>query len=419
MPITMHTRRLIQPYHVRFPMVVPRAYKEIPGLTERCKELAQAITHYSWPKPRKNSEIPFRIQQRIYAKRGRIRLIRCSHCGEPEAPYRNALDSFREGVCLRCSPLYARTMDGVFMLRERCWTDSYGDLWSSSDASEYQDDDDDYSDDERIAEYHGHPSRSSKMKLHTPDDDDPWAKDVVHIGFEWEYNSLSGSRRRADSDGLDRTDFCFGETDGSLSDSRGLEVVTGWSTLGTVCRWARDIGTLIRVGDIEGAGLHVNISGLTNLQIAKLITFLNHNYALTARIGGRRNVGYARQQPDVLSDWLKNTRRFGNQALGTACPSTDKYTVCNVRGGGYSQPGVAEIRIFNSSNKADDIVNRIQYAWLAAQFCRQPGLDLSERNFKKFLSENPWAVRGARDLLKAFPDLCPEAFAKRPKKVPA
>ena len=396
-------------------MVVPRAYKEIPGLTERCKELAQAITRYSWPQPRKNSEIPFRIQQRIYAKRGRITLIRCSHCGEPEAPYRNALDSFREGVCQRCSPLYTRTMDGLHMLRERCWTDSYGDLWSSADASEYQDDDDDYSDDVHIAEYHCHPSRSSKMKFHTPDHDDPWAKDAIYIGFEWEYNSISGSRRRADSDGLDRTDFCFGETDGSLSGSRGLEVVTGWSTLGTVCRWARDIGTLIRVGDIEDAGLHVNVSGLTNLQMAKYITFLSRNANLTTKVGGRANTGYARVQSGKLSEWLMKTRRHGYRELGSTAPPTDKYSFCNIR----DSRAVAEVRIFNSSKSADEIVQRIQYAWAVAQFVRQPGMNLGEKHFKAFLAENPWVVKGCRDLLKAFPELCPAAFAKRPKKVPA
>ena len=422
----MHTRRLIQPYHVRFPMRTARSYKKVPGLTERCKELAAFLKVASnpLPQPPSVSEIPYRIQQRIY--RGRtIGLIRCTHCGEPEVPYASRNGSYSNGICRDCAPLFAQTEDGLYILRERGWTDYNGTLWSSEEAFEQtcaeadDDDDNDDDDDDRIAEYHSHPDRSNKMRFHEPDDDDPWAKDVIHIGFEWEYNSTSSSRRFIDFKSLDRTEFCFGETDGSLSSARGLEVVTGWSTLGTVCRWATEIGDLIKVGDIEDAGLHVNISGLTNLQTAKLITFLSHNYGLTTTIGGRRNVGYARAQNDSLQNWLRGTRKYNSAPVGSICPITDKYSVCNVRGGGYSNPGVAEIRIFNSSDKAEKIVYRIQYAWLAAQFVRQPGLDLSERNFKQFLADNPWAVKGARDLLKAFPVLCPAAFAKRPKKVPA
>lgn len=420
----MHTRRLIQPYHVRFPMRTARSYKKVPGLTERCKELADLLKVASsnpLPQPPAVSEIPYRIQQRIYT-RWNVSLIRCRHCGESEVFYGDRLNSYHQGICRDCAPLYTLTLDGQYRLRQQCFVDYQGLLWSSEDAyheAGCEDDDDNDDDDDRIAEYHSHPDRSNKMRFHEPDDDDPWAKDVIHIGFEWEYNSTSSSRRYVDFKSLDRTEFCFGETDGSLSSARGLEVVTGWSTLGTVCRWATDIGDLIKVGDIEDAGLHVNISGLTNLQTAKLITFLSHNYGLTTMVGGRRNVSYAREQRESFQSWLKGTRRYGTQAVGTVCPATDKYSVCNVRGGGYSTPGVAEIRIFNSSDKAEKIVYRIQYAWLAAQFVRQPGLDLSERNFKQFLADNPWAVKGARDLLKAFPVLCPAAFAKRPKKVPA
>lgn len=422
MPITMHTRRLIQPYHVRFPMRTARSYKKVPGLTERCKELAAFLKVASnpLPQPPSVSEIPYRIQQRIY--RGRtIGLIRCTHCGEPEVPYASRNGSYSNGICRDCAPLFAQTEDGLYILRERGWTDYNGTLWSSEEAFEQtcaeadDDDDNDDDDDDRIAGYHSHPDRSNKMRFHTPDASDPWAKDVIHIGFEWEYNAISRASRVGSYDELNETAYCFGEEDGSLSDSRGMEVVTGWSTLGTVCRWAREIGQCIEVGDIEEAGLHVNLSGLTNLQMAKLITFLSHNFQLTTRIGGRSSSHYAAQQSVHLRDWLSKTRGYYSKPLGAVPPSTDKYSTCNIRGGGQ----VAEIRIFNSSKSAEDTVHRIQYSWLAAQFVRQPGMNLSERNFKQFLADNPWAVRGARDLLKAFPDLCPAAFVKRPKKVPA
>lgn len=423
MPVTMETRRRLQPYHVRFPMRTARSYKFMPGLTERCKalvaQLKVAFSHTA-PSPVERWVIPYPIQRRIYEKYS-FALINCSHCGRLEVVYTNAIASYSAGICRTCAPLYTRTQDGAVVLTANCYS-ADGVLWSSEAAydeayssqdPDYDDDDDD--DDPDIAGYHSHPDRSSKMRYHEPNSDDPWAKDVIHIGFEWEYNSMSRDVRAKDARALDDTTYCFGEEDGSLSSARGLEVVTGWSTLGTVCAWAKDIRDRIHIRDIDDAGLHVNVSGLTNLQMAKYITFLSRNANLTTKVGGRANTGYARVQSGKLSEWLMKTRRDGYRELGSTAPPTNKYSFCNIR----DSRAVAEVRIFNSSKSADEIVQRIQYAWAVAQFVRQPGMNLGEKHFKAFLAENPWVVKGCRDLLKAFPELCPAAFAKRPKKVPA
>lgn len=427
MPVTMETRRRLQPYHVRFPMRTARSYKFMPGLTERCKALvAQLEVAFSRaaPSPVERWVIPYPIQRRIYEKYS-FALINCSHCGRLEVCYIDANASFSSGICRTCAPAFTRTQDGQVMLTAACYRGDDGSFWSSEEVYDeqqgrsYWDDDEAYADDDdsdnSVAEYHCHPDRSSKMRYHEPNSDDPWAKDVIHIGFEWEYNSMSSDTRADDARALDDTTYCFGEEDGSLSSARGLEVVTGWSTLGTVCAWAKDIRDRIHIRDIEDAGLHVNVSGLTNLQMAKYITFLSRNASLTTKVGGRSSTGYARVQSGKLSEWLLKTRRYGYHKLGTTTPPTDKYSFCNIR----DSRAVAEVRIFNSSKSADEIVQRIQYAWAVAQFVRQPGMNLGEKHFKAFLAENPWVVKGCRDLLKAFPELCPAAFAKRPKKVPA
>lgn len=423
MPITMQTRRLLQPYHVRFPMRTARSYKPIEGLTERCKELVEQLRvafRHTAPTPVSHRLIPWNIQRRIYTKRG-FDLRNCTNCGRLEVCYTDHNGSFFNGVCRNCAPLYTVTQDGLFRDTSECYYAPDGSIWSTEDAYrslpdiDYDPDDDDDDDPLNVADYHCHPDRSNKMRYHEPNRGDPWAKDVIHIGFEWEYNAYSRASRSAAARLLDETVFCFGEQDGSLSPSRGLEVVTGWSTLGTVCAWARDIGTRIKVSDIEDAGLHVNVSGLTNLQMAKYITFLSRNAVLTTLVGGRSSTGYAQVQETKLQPWLYKTRRYGYSPIGTKAPETNKYSFCHIRGSGR----VAEVRIFNSSKDAEEIVQRIQYAWAVAHFVRQPGMNLGERHFKAFLAENPWVVKGCRDLLKAHPSLCPAAFAKRPKKVPA
>jgi len=303
-------------------------------------------------------------------------------------------------VCDGClSDHYVRCEDDEeYHLRRRAyqsphsgdWFSSYYAWCESDDRAEYDagadDDDDDDDDRNGLADYHSHSRRRTVVRAIPSDPQDVHAKQKapIKLGFEWEVESDDKLRLSA---WLDSNEYpALAERDGSIGDRYGVEVISGWSTLQTVCRWMTEIHANASPIGTSNCGLHVNISGLTPAQAVRYREFIDHsaNKALVRHIAGRYDVDYAYRGSTPLADpkeKLKATRTLKHRG-----EYDEKYRHVNLARRGY-----IEVRVFASSTKLDTLLARLEFAWAAAEFVRSANIytDLSAENFVQWFNSEP------------------------------
>jgi Zn finger protein HypA/HybF involved in hydrogenase expression len=237
-----------------------------------------------------------------------------------------------------------------------------------------------------LQDYHDHRDRERKIRQHGGAAGDPESAPALMVGVEWEMLVDEDCRDSA-AVALDRTSFALAEADGSLDDERGMEVITGYSSLHTVNGWLSEIHKLTRPEGSEYCGLHVNISGLSYEANLQLVYFLNNHRDFHINVAGRWNNRYAYVNTcENLSDAEEIIR------------ANDKYRQVYVR----REEGYTEVRMFKGSCNVNLMLARTQYAWAVAMYCLQPRKlqELSPAHLLEWLSSPEQAV--ARQLCNDF-----------------
>ena len=399
----------IAPWAARFPYMTarPKNCTAYPDRMEFVAMQAKEAAVVRWENTQillapRNSFLPVLLYNRLLTRYGlsATNMFCCQDCGKLFYSTGYHATRLESKLCDDCEPNWTYTEDAGYVPECDAYYSEMRDTYYSYDydaenREEYEDEDEEPA---YPYDYHNHPDRAYKKAIRS-DPGDPLANDPLRLGIEWEYNSQDAVE---DAHRIDELSYAFAERDGSLDSRRGLEIITGYSTLPTVTAWIKEIGSRIKIRNLDGAGLHVNISGLTALASAKFITFLNRNGNADdlEDITGRWDSGFARQTVRPLPQWYKGWTQAGSY------PGTDKYSHVNVK------RGFLEVRMFESNESAEVIASRTQFVWLVAKFCSQPGMDLSVSRFKHWLLENPWACRFAHEFFKCNPAFRPKSFSK-------
>lgn len=161
----------------------------------------------------------------------------------------------------------------------------------------------------------------------------------------------------------------FAEHDGSLTD--GFELITqpmGLDTHATL--WAHVLGTdaarMLRSHDTQTCGLHVHVSrtGLTRLQIAKAVVFLNdsRNENFIRAIARRYDTHYCCRK---------------SKSLGRAARSDDRYEMLNL-----TNSRTVEFRLFRGTMRHETLMACVEFAHAVLEFSRHASCaDLTMRPF--------------------------------------
>ena len=267
--------------------------------------------------------------------------------------------------------------------------------------TEPEDEDDESS---TIPDYHAHPRRRYVVTEQPADHPDP--TDPLLLGFEWEYLSQN---RSGDAEDIDSLGFAIAERDGSLDSDTGIEIVTGYSQIKTVCAWATRLREVINMHGIRDAGLHINVSGLNQRDYAKFITFFNANQALVRAVAGRWSTYFARADSPSLAYWLG--RFEGRCSFYGVNPERYSHV--------HMHDDYAEVRVFNSTTRAETVRARLQFTWSVAHFCMQPGLKLGTPAFLHWFHANIWLHRTCQDLMREYEQFATKASkSHKPKRNP-
>lgn len=231
-----------------------------------------------------------------------------------------------------------------------------GDYYEAEEESAYPSEDADYG----ICSYHSHPHRDRKLVFHKPDGSDPHSSaPVIRIGVEWEMCCEDRDARSHAASKLDETSYALGETDGSLDEDTGMEVITGYSTIATVNRWMSEIHNLCNPDDSKDCGIHVNISGLSDKAFTGLAYFLNNFRGFNSTIAGRWDASYAHcGRADTLEE-----------AHHLVSGSHDKYLHTNMRGWARHETRWMEVRIFKGTTSKSIAMARVQFTYALAAYC--------------------------------------------------
>ena len=164
----------------------------------------------------------------------------------------------------------------------------------------------------------------------------------------------------------------FFEYDGSLSS--GFEMITQPMSLPAQRKlWSfLNDPTLVRglrSHDTTTCGLHVHISkrGMTSLQIAKVVAFVNadENAKLIQAIARRGSTGYC---------------QIVKKKIGNCAKSYSRYEAVNI-----SPRHTIEFRIFKGSLKWEAVVAAIEFANAVVTFCRTAETSVRDLTTPKFL----------------------------------
>jgi hypothetical protein len=170
----------------------------------------------------------------------------------------------------------------------------------------------------------------------------------------------------------------FFERDGSLG-SAGFEMITQPMSLPAqrkTWEFLKDKSSihLLRSHKTTNCGLHVHVSrtGLTKLQIAKLVTFINdplHEDFIRA-IARRYQNGFCNIKP---------------KKIGTAAQSNDRYEAVNL-----TPRATIEFRLFKGTLKYESLIAAIEFTHALIEFCKptQTSItDLTTDAFMRFMEE--------------------------------
>ena len=170
----------------------------------------------------------------------------------------------------------------------------------------------------------------------------------------------------------------FFERDGSLTS--GFELITQPMSLPVQREfWTRaltapDVWRSVRSHRTSTCGLHVHVSreGLTNLTIARAVTFIHdpRNDAFVQALARRYNTGFC---------------KYVEKDLSTAHTSHDRYEALNITG-----RETIEFRLFRGSLKSDAVVAALEFSHALLEFCAREQLDATGLNARAFLT---WCLR--------------------------
>lgn len=164
----------------------------------------------------------------------------------------------------------------------------------------------------------------------------------------------------------------FFENDGSLN--YGFEMVTHPMSLPAhreLWKFLQDKEAIkyMRSHNTSTCGLHVHVSrrGLSSLQIAKIVTFVNNpaNEQLIRVVARRYAEGYC---------------KIKSKTIGKACRSEDRYEAVNI-----TPRETIEFRIFKGSLKYESVVSAIEFAHAVTKFCKPSVTSIKDLSTEKFL----------------------------------
>lgn len=319
-----------------------------------------------------------------------LNLVECDHCNELEfSDYTSSAYGRYDTVCRACIEDHCTWLDRYdeYVLSDevRDAIDEDGEdvsiclhdgnfVWDSGLRTyrhvDYEEEDEEEEEEPSVIQsYH------SSKRLQWPQADDWTAKHNRFFGVELEvevHNNDSEFKARQLHEAINDQQMgnkVFFERDGSVPS--GFEIISQpmslpaqrqlWSWLNN-----KELTKHLKSHNTSTCGLHVHVSrdGLTPLQIAKIVAFVNapDNEPLIFAIARRYAEGYCR-----IKDKSK---------IGKAHQSDDRYEAVNV-----TNSKTIEFRVFKGSLKYESIVAAIEFANSMVEFTRPSG-ECSVSNLK-------------------------------------
>jgi len=320
-----------------------------------------------------------------YLRNERFDLITCDDCGELEyCEESQSVDG--NFICRECIDnryIWSEySSEYIPSRRAVVATDQFGgETWIDGeyppDSFNYDEDEDRYVHEDYSPPILGdyHQSKNSQEPI-----DDKWTATYGrHMGDELEVEVTDGDRKHivnrlheSINDG-DVGHRVFFEKDGSLRN--GFEIITQPMSLPMI---AETFGFLndsrltngLKSHNTETCGLHVHVSrrGMTNLQISKMVCFVNdpENRWLIEAIARRYSNGFCRIHP---------------KKLGNAYVSMDRYEAINL-----TNRRTIEFRIFRGTLKYDAVIAAAQFVHALVEFTRPAESSLKSLNAAGFLN---------------------------------
>jgi len=331
-------------------------------------------------------------------------ITRCDDCGEWELvrEVRSYYNNEDAQICRSCIDDSYRWSDYydmyVYSDSSRDALDQYGNrcvIHEDDDDFQFDDDDDeyhhvDYSPSARvIGNYH-----SSKGSQRPQISD--WTKmKKRYLGVELEVevrDNERGEKALALHKLINDEQFgakVFFENDGSLSN--GFEIISqpmGLDKHRDLWAWLKDKNAVrsLRSHNTTTCGLHVHVSkdGLSKLQIAKIVSFINDpdNEDLVRAVARRYAEGYC---------------RIKSKKIGRSAQSDDRYEAVNI-----TPRKTIEFRIFKGSLKYESVMAAIQFSNALVEFCGRSTTSIRELKADKFLEFIRSDESGDTDMLVPY-----------------
>lgn len=223
-----------------------------------------------------------------------------------------------------------------------------------------------------------------ESKRHQRPKPNAWSKrhNDIYFGIELEVECTDETYRKVEqlhphlNGGDDVGTYCFFESDGSLNN--GFEIITqpmGMDDHRSFWTWLqkRDLTSSLKSHNTSTCGLHIHISRdpLFELQINKMITFVNHpdNSKLILAIARRYDTGFA---------------RIKNKTIENAQYDADRYEAINIR---TNDEKTLEFRIFKGTLKYESVMASLQFVNALAKFCASDSFDLTTPLFLEFIQK--------------------------------
>lgn len=216
-------------------------------------------------------------------------------------------------------------------------------------------------------------------------------------------------------------EYAMFKRDGSLSDSRGFEIVTAARRLhdhiGMFMDWEPENLTSWSSGTC-GMHVHIDSRAFTALSLGKFLMFYNdgRNMDIIRRVAGRHPLrdSQARSFANTLDQ-----KDVANPAKVKKGAGTHRYRIVNLTNlsgaeqerlkqpaqrdskGSYS---TVEVRIFRGTLKKERLLAQIEFAHASVMFCRVTSWnELNEREFLKWLRANASGYKNLAQFLDVAP----------------
>ena len=285
---------------------------------------------------------------------------------------------------------------------ESCCNYSY--RYSSHHGYYVREDDEHYSENEHIREYH----TSSDNLGHIPSKYDD-RKPRVLLGLELEME-IKDDYCRDERAGVllhnvgnyQGHDYALCEDDGSLD--HGFEMVTSYTGLDVHAEQLKYFEGGLRGAishDSDNCGLHVHIckSDMTTLHGAKMILFINDqaNHKLVKAIARRDSSEYAKiKNKKEAKEWMRDAVSSDCKSVQLRSLNRDRYEALN-----FKNPNTIEFRLFKGSLVYSTIMSCLEFTYATWFFCRDASTkNLTTDHFLKFICANE--NRGDTKFLRAY-----------------